>query len=108
VTYAITLTNLGFGNCDWDICERGHAGRVQPGFADLEHPAFCSSPGAELAPEATIKATAVYSVLFSQGTAQEDHLSSAGASVASDNDSSPTNNTAKVVTRIVGPHGFSG
>jgi uncharacterized repeat protein (TIGR01451 family) len=106
VSYAITLTNLGSDTATGTYLNLATPDDFNGISLTCSDPAFCSPPGGDLAPGATVTATAVF-VVCCFPEEQRRRTTSAGASVTSDNDSNPTNNTAVVVTRIVGPHGFA-
>ena len=64
-------------------------------------------PGADLAPGASVTATLVEQVCcFPRGESRRAPVSAAAVSLTPDPDRA--NNNVTVVTRIVGPHGFSG
>ena len=106
VSYAITLTNLGSDTATGTYLNLATPDDFNGVSLTCSDVAFCSPPGGDLSPGATVTATAVF-VVCCFPEEQRRRTTSAGASVTSDNDSNPTNNTAVVVTRIVGPHGFA-
>jgi uncharacterized repeat protein (TIGR01451 family) len=107
VTYAITLTNLGPDTATETRLVALTPDQFNPVSLTCSDVSFCSSPGGELAPGATVMATVVDVVCcFPQGTIRK---TSAGAAASSEttSDSHPENNSATVLTRIIGPNGFS-
>jgi uncharacterized repeat protein (TIGR01451 family) len=105
VTYAITLTNLGPEAATGTYLVAMTPDQFNPVSLTCSDASFCASPGGELAPGATVTATVVDVVCcFPKG---ESRTTSAGAGVVSTTpDSHVDNDTATVVTRIVGPNGF--
>jgi uncharacterized repeat protein (TIGR01451 family) len=106
VTYAVTLTNLGPETAAGTFLVAATPDQFNPVSLTCSDASFCSSSGGELAPGATVTATVVDVVCcFPKG---ESRRTAAGATVVSTTpDSHLDNNTATVVTKIVGPNGFS-
>lgn len=107
VTYAITLTNLGPDTATETGLDALTPDQFNPVSLTCSDASFCSSSGGVLAPGATVTATVVDVVCcFPPGVSRK---TSAGAvaSSATTSDSNPANNAATVLTRIIGPNGFS-
>jgi uncharacterized repeat protein (TIGR01451 family) len=108
VTYAITLTNLGPDTASATFLSATTSDQLNPVSLTCSDPAFCSSPGGELAPGATVTATAVdVGCCYPKGDSREASAGVVGVLDPPDFDSNPDNNTATVLTRIIGPNGFS-
>jgi uncharacterized repeat protein (TIGR01451 family) len=107
-TYAITLTNLGPDTATGTFLVPEVPDPFNLVSLTCSDASFCASPGGELAPGATVTATVVEVVCcFPKGTPRKE-LSAAGATaVSTPPDSNLANNTAKVLTKIVGPYGFA-
>lgn len=105
VTYAITLTNLGTDTATGTFLVDQTPDQFNFVSKTCSDATFCSSPGGDLAPGATVTATFVFVVCcFPEG---ESRTTSAGAiAISTPPDSNLANNNATVVTKIVGPHGF--
>jgi uncharacterized repeat protein (TIGR01451 family) len=104
VTYAITLTNLGPDTATGASFFATLPDQFNPVSLTCSDDAFCSESGGLLAPGATTTATVVDVVCcFPKG---DSRTTSAGAGVTSSDDPNIANDTASVVTRIIGPHGF--
>jgi uncharacterized repeat protein (TIGR01451 family) len=106
VTYAITLTNLGPDTAEGTYLIATMPDQFNPVSLTCSDATFCSSPGGDLAPGATVTATVVDVVCcFPKEMGRKV---SAGAGVTSATlDPDYSNNTGSVATKIVGPHGFS-
>jgi uncharacterized repeat protein (TIGR01451 family) len=107
VTYAITLTNLGPDTSTGTVLTAATPDQFNPVALTCSDASFCQSPGGELAPGETVTATVVDVVCcFPKG---ESRTTAAGAGATSETTTDPNidNNTATVVTKIVGPRGFS-
>jgi len=112
-TYAITLTNLGPDTAVGTLLRTNEGDQLNFVSLTCSDPAACVQPGTEpgpgtgLAPGATVTASLVEQVCcFPKG---ESRTASVGAGVASSTpDPDPADNDVTLVTRIVGPHGFSG
>jgi len=105
VTYAVTLTNLGPDTAAGALLLSITPDQFNPVSFTCSDASFCSEPGGELAPGAAVTATVVEVVCcFPKG---ESRTTSAGALVVSTtSDPDLLNNSAPVITRIVGPYGF--
>ena len=107
VTYAITLTNLGPDTATETRLVALTPDQFNPVSLTCSDASFCSSPGGVLAPGATVTATVVDVVCcFPRGDTRKTSAGAA-ASSATTSDSNPANNSATVLTRIIGPNGFS-
>jgi uncharacterized repeat protein (TIGR01451 family) len=105
VTYAITMTNLGPDTATGARLFATLPDQFNPVSLTCSDAAFCSDSGGSLAPGATVTATVVDVVCcFPKG---DSRTTSAGAGVTSSDDPNIANDTASVVTRIIGPNGFS-
>jgi uncharacterized repeat protein (TIGR01451 family) len=106
VTYAVSVTNLGSGTASGVIVLAQTPDQFNPVSLTCSDASFCSEPGGILVAGSTVTATVVDVVCcFPKG---ESRTTSAGATVvAATADPNLDNNSASVVTRIVGPHGFS-
>jgi uncharacterized repeat protein (TIGR01451 family) len=104
VTYTITVTNLGPATATGAVLTASTPDQFNFVSLTCSQASFCGS-GGELAPGATTAATLVDVVCcFPKG---ESRTTSAGAGVTSADDPRISNDTASVVTRILGPNGFS-
>ncbi len=111
-TYAITLTNLGPDTAVGTLLGTNEADQLNFVALICSDPTACIQPGTEpgpgaaLAPGATVTATLVEQVCcFPKGESRRASVSAAVA--ASTPDPDLANNSVTLVTRIVGPHGFS-
>jgi uncharacterized repeat protein (TIGR01451 family) len=104
VTYAITVTNLGPDTATGTYLSEGTPDQFNPVSLTCSDASFCASPGGELAPGATVTATVVEVVCcFQKG---ESNRPSPGADVVSSTpDPHYENNSGRVLTKLVGPHG---
>ena len=105
VTYVITVTNLGPDTATGAQLFATLPDQFNPVSLTCSDASFCASPGGSLVPGATTTATVVDVVCcFPKG---DSRTTSAGATVTSTHDPNIANDTASVVTRIIGPNGFS-
>ena len=106
VTYAVSVTNLGAGTATGIIVRTQTPDQFNPVSITCSDASFCSEPGGTLLAGDTVTATIVDVVCcFPRG---DPRTTRAGATVvATTSDPNLDNNSASVVTRIVGPHGFS-
>lgn len=112
-TFAITLTNLGPDTAVGTLLGTNEADQLNFISLTCSNPAACiqpgtePGPGADLAPGATVTATLVEQVCcFPKGESRQASVRAEAAALTPDPDAA--NNSVTVVTRIVGPHGFSG
>ncbi len=105
VTYAVSVTNLGPDTASGVIVFAQTPDQFNPVSITCSDLSFCSEPGGTLLAGSTVTATIVGVVCcFPKG---ESRTTGAGATVVADTlDPNLNNNSASVVTRIFGPHGF--
>ena len=112
-TFAITLTNLGPDTAVGTLLGTNEADQLNfvsltcSDLAACIQPGTEPGPGADLAPGASVTATLVEQVCcFPRGESRRAPVGAGVAALTPDPDA--TNDNVTVVTRIVGPHGFSG
>ncbi len=112
-TFAITLTNLGPDSAVGTLLGTNEADQLNFVSLICSDPVACiqpgtePGPGADLASGATVTATLVEQVCcFPKGESRTAPVSATVASLTPDPDLA--NNGVTLVTKIVGPHGFSG
>jgi uncharacterized repeat protein (TIGR01451 family) len=110
VSFAITVTNRGPDTAVATLLSIGTPDQLNFISLTCSDPAACTLPGLDLPPGATVTATLVEQVCcFPEGTSRNAAVRALVNSQPPEPTPDPdtSNNSATVVVRIVGPHGFA-
>jgi uncharacterized repeat protein (TIGR01451 family) len=110
VSFAITVTNRGPDTAVNTVLSIGTPDQLNFISLTCSDPAACTLPGLDLPPGATVTATLVEQVCcFPEGTSRNAAVRALVNSQPPEPTPDPdtSNNSATVVVRIVGPHGFA-